>query len=187
LKIDLLKFTNFLEEKTKDCIGETRESFKVEKERDLLTKIANGFNIWNRADPEVETAAARLRVLPSCCIQRATQHNFDCERNVKIGSSMGKTGKEEIMQRVYALASNNFISSGNEHVVVINDDSDGADGSGIDGDDDNSNRRPTQRRRTNQRGPSRMVQFQKQVNDILSKVTAVALEMGPKTFSTLKT
>jgi ethanolamine ammonia-lyase large subunit len=32
-----------------------------------------------------------------------------------------------------------------------------------------------------------MVQFQKQVNNILSKVSAVALEMGPETFSTLKT
>ena len=153
-KIDLLKFADFLEQKTKDCIDEIRQSLKVEKERDLLTKIANGCNIWDRADPEVETA--RLHVLSSHCIQCATQHN--CECNVKIGSSVGKTGKGEIMQSVCALASNNFTSSGNEHGVVVDDDFDDAEGSDIDGDGVNSNRRPTQRRRTNQRGPSRMVQ-----------------------------
>ena len=91
-KIDLLKFTTFLEQKTKDSIDEIRQSFKVEKERDLLTKIMNGCIIWNRAHPEVETAVARLHVLSSYCIQCATQHN--CERNVKIGSSMGKLVKE---------------------------------------------------------------------------------------------
>ena len=99
--------------------------------------------------PEIESAVARLHDLSSYCIQCATQHNY--ERNVKIGSSIGETGKGEIMQSICALASNNFISSGNEYGVVVNDDADGSD---IDGDDDNPNRRPTRRRRTNQRGPS---------------------------------
>ena len=93
---------------TKACIGENCQCLKIEKERGLLTKIANGCNIWNCADPE-EVETARLYVLSTYWIQCATPHNY--EYNVKIGSLMGKTGKGEIIQSVYTLAPNGFISN----------------------------------------------------------------------------
>jgi hypothetical protein len=153
-KIDLMKCTDFLNEKTKDCIGEIRQSLKVQKEYSpLLTKIANGFNlVWNHEHPG--TVTDRLHILSTSFIQCTTQHN--CERNVKIGSLMAKTGKGETMQMGYALASKDRfkLSSGNEYVEA-DDNFDHADRS----DFKNSNKCPKQRKQKNQHEPSRMVKF----------------------------
>ena len=51
------------------------------------------------------------------------------------------------MQSVYALASNNFISSGNKYGVEVDDDADGSD---IDGDDYNPSQQAPKMKKANE-------------------------------------
>ena len=72
-----------------------------------------------------------------------------------------------------------YQTSGNEYGIT-DDNYDDAYKSATDGNvNNNTEKRPGRRKRTNQRGPSRMFQFQKQIEHILNKVSAVAQEMDP--------
>jgi len=87
--------------------------------KDTLVIIANGGNIWDRTNPEMEEHCHK--VLHHFAAQSASQQNN--EQFVKATSHLKKTGKSEQKANIYGIASNGFCTEvfSQDHSITNND------------------------------------------------------------------
>ncbi len=102
--IDPSSLINFLLEETNSTIEIIRGSQLIVDFHETLVIIANGGNIWDQTNPEMEKH--RCKVLHRFAAQSASQQNN--ERFVKATSHLKKTGKYEQKANIYGIASNGF-------------------------------------------------------------------------------
>jgi hypothetical protein len=171
--IDLACFWNFLRKESSQAIVDIRGSHHVTTNQHILKRIAEGANIW---DGSIENKAARLHVLRTYAAAATTQHQ--CERAVKIGSSMTRTGKSELKASMYALASNGFIT---EHG---REDTDNAPSQNAADDDNNG---PKKHVRGHYRGIQKALNVEAAASKIATELAKIASDMGPEAYGGMRT
>jgi hypothetical protein len=166
--INLNSFWWFLRAKASEAIVDICGSHHVTTNRNILERIAAGANIWDGTN---ERKDARLHVLRTYAATSTTQHQ--CERAVKIGLSMAKTGKSERKASMYALASNNFITKHER------EDTDNGPSQNAAHNDDNG---PKKHLRGHYRGVQKAINVEATASKIATELAKIASDMGPAAY-----
>jgi hypothetical protein len=166
--INLNCWWQFLRAETSEAIADIRGSHHATTNGYILQRIAAGANIWDRS--VIENKAVRFHVFRKYAAQATTQHQ--CERAVKIGSSMTKTGKSEIKASNYALASNGFVT---EHGAAPEH----ADNGPSQGDG------PQKHVRGHYRGIKKALNVEAAASKIATELAKIASDMGPEAYNAM--